>query len=99
MIHLTPVQQQGLAALARLERETGVRRFFPVAMIRDRRIVAMGKNDPSDVYLRTTASALERVAEIVPSLLDHSNHGYRLTHAGRVVAETQLGVRRDNAKP
>jgi len=99
MIHLTPAQQQSLAALARLERETGMHRHFPVALIRDRRIVAMGKDDPSDVYLRTTADALERVRKIVPSLLDRNHNGYRLTAAGQAVAETQLGVRRENARP
>jgi hypothetical protein len=99
MIKLTPAQQQSLAALARLERETGLKRYFPVSLIRDRRIVAMGKEDPSDVYLRTTANALERINEIVPSLLDRTKHGYRLTAAGQAVAETQLGVRREHAGP
>jgi hypothetical protein len=97
MIRLTPAQQQSLAALARLERETGIQRYFSVSLVRDRRVLAMGKK-PTEVYLRTTATALEQISEIVPSLLDHNHNGYRLTAAGRAVAETQLGVRRENAR-
>lgn len=93
MIRLTPVQQQVLAAMARLEVELG-RYAFHLEEILARRLTAMAKTDPKNAYFRSTATALSQLAEFVPRLVSSTELGFTLSLAGRSTAETQLGIRR-----
>lgn len=95
MIKLTPVQAQVIAALARLAKKQPEKWGFTVEQIRDQRISGWHHKEEidRDVYFRTTQSALRQLNRIVPMLTNCNAVSWKLSPAGKAVAETQLGVK------
>lgn len=86
MIHLTPVQIEVLQALFKLS--SGERPWKSVPDIYQQRMAKRGAQD--NRLLRTTEESLKKLAAHVPQLVTSNAVMWRLTSAGKVVAETQL---------
>lgn len=92
MVRLTGVQTQVMLAMYRLSKEHPSRWGFTVEQIRDQRVSGWpNKNPDPNIYYRTTENALIQLYDIVPRLTNRNAVAWKLSVAGRAVAETQLG--------
>lgn len=86
MIHLTTVQGEVLQALFHIS--NGERPWRSTANIYQQRIANRSVQDAR--LLRTTEESLKKLAAHVPQLVTSNAMMWRLTSAGKIVAETQL---------
>jgi hypothetical protein len=95
MIKLTEVQAQVIAALARLAKKEPEKWGFSVEQIRDQRVSGWPAKERVNLatYFRTTQNALRQLNKLTPMLTNCNAVSWKLSPAGKAVAETQLGVK------
>lgn len=86
---MTKTQAEVMNALAALSKDRP-KTWSSAAAIRDERLG--DKVDEKGTFLRTTKNALRQLSTIVPKLVQSSAVGWRMTAAGRTMAETQLNI-------